>query len=134
MVTENYAKAKWITSAGIVGLVCLLLLGGHINSVLPRVRKLNLSVSNRASKLESLNIVAASDIHMGTIVGRRRIDAIVNKIWDKPFCKSNRVSGFTPLRETMSISAEWKKPAGIWKITILPCSATRALKLRILFL
>jgi predicted MPP superfamily phosphohydrolase len=80
IITENYAQAKYITSAGILGLVGVLLLGGHINSVMPRVRKLNLPVAKKTANLKSLNIVAASDIHLGTIVGRHRIDDIVKKI------------------------------------------------------
>jgi predicted MPP superfamily phosphohydrolase len=81
-ITNNYAQAKYFTSAGVMGLVGLLLLGGHINSVAPRIKKLNLSVDKKASRVKSLNIVAVSDIHLGAIVGRSRLDAIVNKIND----------------------------------------------------
>jgi predicted MPP superfamily phosphohydrolase len=79
-ITEHYSQAKYITSACVMGLVGLVLLGGHINSLMPRVRKLDISVAKRAGMMKTLNIVAASDIHLGTIVGRARIDPIVDEI------------------------------------------------------
>lgn len=80
MIVENYAQAKYITSACILGLVGLVVLGGHINSTMPRVRKLDLAIAKKAANLNGLNIVAASDIHMGTIMGRDRVDHIVKLI------------------------------------------------------
>jgi len=76
----NYAQVKYITLAAVAGLVGLLLLGGHVNSTLPRVRELSLSIPKKASGMKSLDIALVSDIHMGTIVGRFRIDQIVDKI------------------------------------------------------
>ena len=80
IVIENYAQAKYIASAGVLGLVGLLLLGGHINSAMPRIKKLNLTIAQKAVKTGSFNVVAASDIHMGTIMGRDRVEHIVNLI------------------------------------------------------
>jgi predicted MPP superfamily phosphohydrolase len=79
-ITDNYAQAKYIISAGIMGLVGVVLLAGHINSLIPRVRNLDVSIKKQAGELRSLNIVAVSDIHMGTIVGRSRMDGIVKQI------------------------------------------------------
>jgi predicted MPP superfamily phosphohydrolase len=79
-VTDNYAQAKYITLASVTGLVGLLLLGGHINAVTPRVKNLDLSIAKKAGKMKSLNVVAISDVHLGTIVGRARFDQIVKKI------------------------------------------------------
>jgi predicted MPP superfamily phosphohydrolase len=80
LITENYARAKYITSVCILGVVGLLLLGGHINSIMPKTRKLSLPIAKKAGSLKRLNVVAASDIHLGTIVGRSRVDSIVRKI------------------------------------------------------
>jgi predicted MPP superfamily phosphohydrolase len=79
-VTDNYMRAKWITSAGVLGLVSLILLGGYINSLIPRARVLNIPISKKTGNLKHLNIVAATDIHLGTIVGRHRMDTIAKKI------------------------------------------------------
>jgi len=79
-VTDNYAQAKYITGASVMGLVGLALLVGHINSILPRVVTLELPIPRKESKLDRLDIVAVSDVHLGTIVGRARFDHIVDMI------------------------------------------------------
>jgi hypothetical protein len=79
-VVRNYPQAKYVTSAGVLGLVGLLVLGGHVNSLLPRIVTLDLPVAKTTPKMKRLNIVAVSDIHLGTIIGRSRIDPIVSKI------------------------------------------------------
>jgi uncharacterized protein len=80
VINDNYSQAKYLISAGILGLVGLLLIGGHINSVIPRIKKLNLTIAKKSMRMRNLNIVVVSDIHLGTIVGRSRFDSIVNKI------------------------------------------------------
>ena len=79
-VTANYDQAKYIAAAAAIGLVSMLLLAGHINSLIPMVRTLDLTVDKKVEGRKSLNIVVASDIHLGTIVGRHRIDRIVEAI------------------------------------------------------
>jgi predicted MPP superfamily phosphohydrolase len=79
-VTRDYAQTKYFTAAGVIGLIGILLLGGHINSMVPRIQKLDLTVAKKTAKIKSLNIVTVSDIHLGIIVGRSRFDRIVDKI------------------------------------------------------
>ena len=79
-ITHNYSQAKYIISASVVGLVGVLLLGGHINSLMPRVKKLEISMAKQSGGIKTLDIVAVTDIHLGTIVGRSRLDHIVDKI------------------------------------------------------
>jgi uncharacterized protein len=79
-IVNNYTKTKSIVAMSALGLVALLLLGGYINASIPRIKKLNLFISKKTLSLKSLNIVMVSDIHLGTIVGRSRIDTIVSKI------------------------------------------------------
>jgi len=79
-VMENYARAKHVTAGVVAGAVALTLLCGFINARIPRVTEVELSVGKRAGGLKSLNIVVASDIHLGTIVGRSWLAAIVDKI------------------------------------------------------
>ncbi len=81
-IKANYAQMKYFTSAAVVLLVAILLLVGHINSLLPRIKRLNLSVDKKAAGMKSVDIVVASDIHLGTIVGRSRLDRIISKIND----------------------------------------------------
>jgi predicted MPP superfamily phosphohydrolase len=79
-VVQNYSQTKYITAAVIASVVGLLLVFGHINSVVPRITTLHLSVAKKSATIKKLNIVVASDIHLGTIVGRPRLEAIVNRI------------------------------------------------------
>ena len=79
-ITRNYAQAKCITGASLLGLVGAALLAGHINSIMPRISRLDLPVARKGSKLDHIDIVAVSDVHLGTIVGRSRFDAIVERI------------------------------------------------------
>ena len=81
-VVQNYAQAKCLTSAVVIAAVALLLLGGYINSLKPRIKKLDLAVAKKSAPLKSLNLVVVSDIHLGNIVGRSRLDSIVHKIND----------------------------------------------------
>jgi len=80
VVTQNYARVKLVTAGAILGAVALILLCGFINARIPRVRELELSVNKQAGGLKNLNIVMASDIHLGTIIGRSRLAPIVDKI------------------------------------------------------
>jgi len=80
VITENYSRARYITAASVIGAVTLILLAGHVNSILPRVRRLNLTVPRRSARINKLDIVAVSDVHLGTIVGRSRFDHIVDEM------------------------------------------------------
>jgi uncharacterized protein len=80
VIKQNYNQAKYIISAVTIGFIVILLLAGHINSIIPRIETLTLSVGKKVPGLKSLNLVMVSDIHLGKIVGRSRIDQIVSKI------------------------------------------------------
>jgi len=79
-VTENYARAKYATASVLLGVIALALLGGFINSRVPRVKELEFSINKHAGELRSMNIVMASDIHIGTIIGRSWLGPFVDKI------------------------------------------------------
>ncbi len=79
LITQNYQKAKQITILISIGIVFITIILGHINAITPRIRTLNLSIKKKAN-LNKINIVVASDIHLGTIIGRKRFCKIVDKI------------------------------------------------------
>jgi predicted MPP superfamily phosphohydrolase len=80
IITDNLPRAKQFIAAGITGLVGLLLFAGYINSRIPCVKTLNLQIHKHAGDLKHLNVVVASDFHLGTIIGRARLERIVDKI------------------------------------------------------
>jgi len=79
-ITRNYARAKEITALVAISLVTVALVAGYFNARSPRLKTLKLHVDKSADSLRTLNLAVASDIHLGTIVGRSRLDAIVRTI------------------------------------------------------
>ena len=79
-VTENYARAKYVTTGIIFGAVVLTLIGGYINARTLRVTELEISINKQAGELKNLNIVVVADTHIGTIVGSSWVKQIVDKI------------------------------------------------------
>ncbi len=79
-VTRDAARAKRRTLAVVLLATASCLAGGYVNSLFPRVRTLEITVPAHCGGMERLDIVAASDIHLGTIVGRSRLDGIVATI------------------------------------------------------
>ena len=79
-IVRNYAEAKYVTAWALLAAVVLLCVAGHVNSTLPRIRRLDLAIDKSVPKMKSLKIVAASDLHLGTIIGRLRLEEIVRKI------------------------------------------------------
>ena len=79
-IKANYSETKRIISLVSFIVVVIIVFAGYINALNPKISKLNLDVNKAANGRPSLNIVFASDIHLGTIVGRQRFDRIVDKI------------------------------------------------------
>ena len=61
---------------GVVVLVTVVLVIGHLNAMHPRVRMLTL-ITSKPIQGGKLSIAMASDWHLGTLVGSRRCEAIV---------------------------------------------------------
>ncbi len=80
ITAAHYLQAKYFTCAGIIGVVAVTLIAGHVNALLVRVTPVDLQIDKKSEALPAINIVAASDIHLGTIVGRNRLDGIVAQI------------------------------------------------------
>ena len=85
---ENYALIKQYLLIGVVGLVGIVVLVGHINALNPRVRRLDIHIAKKAGQLKTLHIAAASDIHLGTLVGPRRTAKLVRMLND---CKPDMI-------------------------------------------
>lgn len=61
---------------GVMGLVWI----GHLNAIDVRTRTLELTIRKPAEGLRTLNLVVASDLHLGKIIGNSRLSSIVGKI------------------------------------------------------
>lgn len=62
------------------GLVILIVIAGFINALKPRVRTLDLVIRKSVNPTKTLNIVVASDIHLGTLICKSRLERIIEKI------------------------------------------------------
>lgn len=63
-----------------IGIVAVAILAGFINSRFPRIRILDLDISKNGGSLKELKIAFASDIHLGTVIGPRRVRAFVRRM------------------------------------------------------
>lgn len=80
LVTDNYTKAKLISLITVITIVTGTIVFGYLNFLNPRIHSFEITVPQKDSKLDSLNIVVASDLHLGTIVGKGRLDDFVKKV------------------------------------------------------
>jgi predicted MPP superfamily phosphohydrolase len=79
-ITGAYARSKLIAAGITVFIVFIVIVAGTINAYHPVVRKVNIDIPKKAGSLQELHAVMVSDVHLGTIVGRRRFSNIVEKI------------------------------------------------------
>lgn len=79
-VTGNYLKVKGVVTLSLMALVFLLLLAGYINTLFPATREMTFTLHKPSSSFKTLKIAFASDIHMGTLVGKNRVAGLVRKM------------------------------------------------------
>ncbi|SKB60794.1 metallophosphoesterase [Alkalitalea saponilacus] len=58
----------------------LIILFGHINAWYPKTSRIDIVIPKEAGNLQSLRIVAVSDVHLGTIIGPRKTGKMVESI------------------------------------------------------
>ena len=64
----------------VAGVTALTIVGGAINAVRPRTVEIDLNNLKKAGGMERLTIVVASDLHLGTLVGRSRLEKVIERI------------------------------------------------------
>ncbi len=79
-ITNNPEQAKQIMGLTVCGLVALIVVAGHVNARTPRIKNLSFTIPKNSHSIKTLNIVAASDIHLGTIICKSRLERIVEEI------------------------------------------------------
>jgi len=79
-IASNYESVKIYLFSGAALVVGLVILLGHINTLNPRVKELNIHISKQANGMKELNAVMMSDIHLGTLIGNGHFEKIVEKV------------------------------------------------------
>jgi predicted MPP superfamily phosphohydrolase len=77
---SDYERTKLITAIISIIIVFTVIAIGFINSLHPVITNLNISINKVVHGIKELNIAAATDIHLGTIICKARLERIVNKI------------------------------------------------------
>jgi uncharacterized protein len=76
----DYQKTKLVVLFISVCIVALTVTAGFINARLPRIKHLDITINKKVNGDKSLKIVMVSDIHMGTLIAKRRINYMTGKI------------------------------------------------------
>jgi len=77
---NNYEQTKKITAIVIIALVSLIVLLGNLNKRDITIKNLEITLLKGSGKLNELNIVMASDLHLSPIDGERLLSRIIDKI------------------------------------------------------
>lgn len=76
----DYQKTKLIALVITMGLVFLTITTGFINAKNPKITFLDLNIVKKIQGSKTLKIAMASDIHLGTLVGKRGASRLVEMI------------------------------------------------------
>lgn len=80
LIYDNIEQTKKITAILIITLVGLVVFLGNLNKRDITITNLNLTLPKGSGKLNELNIVMASDLHLSPIDGERLLSKIIDKI------------------------------------------------------
>jgi hypothetical protein len=77
----NPHKTGLIVFIAVMGIGLGVVAGGHVNALNTRLRTFEIDIDKPAGAgLRNLNIAMASDIHLGTVMGSRRLERIVERL------------------------------------------------------
>lgn len=76
----DYGKTKLLLLFSSIALVTIVVVVGFINARTPVITRLNIHINKSVQGEKELNIVMASDIHMGTIIAKRKVNRLVDMI------------------------------------------------------
>ncbi|MBI5731197.1 MAG: metallophosphoesterase [Ignavibacteriales bacterium] len=79
-ITHNIEKTKRITALIVLILVTVTVVGGYINTKVIITKTYKMKIHKKAGELKFLNIAMASDIHLGTIIGKSFLNKLVTGI------------------------------------------------------
>jgi len=79
-IYNNYEQTKKITAVVIIAIVSLIVFLGNLNKRDITIKNLELTLPKGSGKLNELNIVMASDLHLSPIDGERLLAKIIDKM------------------------------------------------------
>lgn len=79
-IYKNYELTRGITALVVIVIVGTIVFLGNLNKRDIEIRNLEITIPKKESKLDHLNVVMASDIHLSPIDGEKLLKEIVNKM------------------------------------------------------
>ncbi len=79
-IKEHYLLTKQIAAIVILFVVAVIIISGFINTRAIRTKILNIEISRKECKLDTLNVVLVSDIHLSPMDGESLLSKIVTRI------------------------------------------------------
>ena len=79
-ITASYAKSKFVVFLLALGVVVTTVTAGYLNARNPKINRLQINIDKVVPGTKTLHMVFASDIHLGTVIRKERLQNIINKI------------------------------------------------------
>ena len=79
-ITVDYQKSKLVVGIITLSIISVIFIAGYINAKNPRIKNLNITINKKQIGFDKLNIVAVSDIHLGTMVNKAKIKRLIHNI------------------------------------------------------
>jgi predicted MPP superfamily phosphohydrolase len=79
-VTANYQKTKLVIGIITLSIISVIIIAGYINAGNPKIKNLNITINKKRIGFDKLNIVAVSDLHLGTMVNKTKIKRLISNI------------------------------------------------------
>lgn len=80
VVYKFYPQTKQILALSSFVIVIGLLIVGHINTLFPRIKTIEITTGKYIGKSGKLRIIMVSDTHFGSTVNAKRVNYLVNKV------------------------------------------------------
>lgn len=74
------AQFKMYAAFVVPAITAFLLIIGFINARSPRIRELDINIPKVSGNLKTLRMLVVTDVHLGTLIGRRSAEKLVNRI------------------------------------------------------
>jgi hypothetical protein len=79
-VHTHPAATRKILGIAVIVISSVVVVAGHINTWFPKIKNLDLTIHKKAGNLKELNIVAFSDVHLGTLIEKRHLAGIIKRV------------------------------------------------------
>ncbi|HRQ31236.1 MAG TPA: metallophosphoesterase [Saprospiraceae bacterium] len=77
---ENSTQIRLVIGISVIALVTLTVVYGAWNARYLRVKKLELKVNKKVEGIDTLHIVAVSDVHLGNMTGHGKLGKLINRM------------------------------------------------------